>query len=67
MTGVLKTIALSGFRRLAYQAGYRFTFAPVSPPNANNLFCFFGITKADYFRKPAFKTFQSHVQELGMQ
>jgi hypothetical protein len=35
--------------------------------NRNNLFCFFGITTADYAHKPAFRIFRSLIQELGMQ
>jgi hypothetical protein len=33
--------------------------------NAENVFAFFGITKADYSRKPAFDVFKSLVREFG--
>jgi hypothetical protein len=33
--------------------------------NEENLFCFFGIMKANYERKPAFETFRRLLQELG--
>jgi hypothetical protein len=38
----------------------------VSAANENSPFCFFGITTAEYGRKPAFRCFPSLIHEFGI-